>query len=396
MNMGNIHLVTGYAGKEHVTAADQGAFNAALLGHGQFVLNKGNHLSASMVTVNQIRVLDGDIYMQGRHIRLNEGGYADVAIENGTQGYMRHDLIVARYTRDEVSGVEDVNLVAIKGDSVTSSPADPECTFGDIIDGHAVLNEMPLYRVPLNGLNVGSLVPLFTVRDVNIPDMDEAKQDKTDKLTEESGIADADFLPFYDASVYGHRKTAWANIKAVLSSVFASKDHTHTLSALGAAASAHKHAATDINSGILPVTRGGTGVSSLPALFSALGAAKTELISYVGTGGTGANNPTVITCSFAPKVLVLIGSGSASTFSNAFVNDDVKHCNTMLPAALMPTEYAMGYGLGYDNVNHQLYGKRSSDGKTISWYDDGSHGVMPEAFAQCNHSDTTYYFLAIG
>lgn len=164
--MSNVHLVTGYAGQAHVTAADDGSFNTAIFGVGQYVLNVGNKLAASVVTNNKITVSDGDILMQGRHIRLNEGSTVDLTIDNGAQGKLRNDLIVARYTKDAVSGVEEVNLVVIKGTAVDSDPADPEYTSGDIINDHALSNDMPLYRVPLNGLTVGTLTPLFSVADL--------------------------------------------------------------------------------------------------------------------------------------------------------------------------------------------------------------------------------------
>jgi hypothetical protein len=171
MKLANLHLVTGYAGYEHVTAADQGAFNVAMLGSGQFVINKGNKLAASVVTNNKIRVADGDIYMQGRFIRLNEGTYVDLTIDNGAQGKKRNDLIVARYTKDSVSGVEEVNLVVIKGTAVasTSNPVDPAYNSSNIVEGKGSLNDMPLYRVPIDGVNVQTLVPLFTLKSILIP-----------------------------------------------------------------------------------------------------------------------------------------------------------------------------------------------------------------------------------
>lgn len=436
MNMGNIHLVTGYAGHEHVTAADQGAFNAALFGNRQIVLGKGNRFSASVVTVNKIRVLDGDIYMQGRYIRLNEGSYVDIAIENGTQGYKRNDLIVARYTKDEVSGVEDVNLVVIKGTNSTGTPVDPAHTIGNILENHAIVNDMPLYRVCLNGLNIDTLVPLFGVWEETLLSIDAAKQDKTNELAEETTVADGDFFPFYDSSVSGHRKMKWANIKAAFTNLFATKDHYHTLADLGAAASTHTHAATDINSGILPVTRGGTGVSSISALFSELGAAKashnhtasditsgvipasrggtgvaslsaletalgyarTELITYAGTGVAGAANPTTITCSIVPKVLMYIGykSNDGSAFYRPLHNVSAEKMNDMLPVSLLTTAYTKGFGFGVEDGNHTLYGKRSSDSKTVSWYDAGDNDTDPDPSAQCNRAGYTYYFLAIG
>lgn len=168
--MGNMHIVTGYRGENHVTAADVGSFNAAIFGTGQYVLNRGNKFSTTTVSNNKIRIADGDLLIQGRHVRLNEGSYVDLTIENGAQGYLRNDLIVARYTKNSNTGIEDVNLIVIKGTPAASSPADPAYTSGDIINNHVYQADMPLYRVPLNGLNVQTLVPLFTEASISFPD----------------------------------------------------------------------------------------------------------------------------------------------------------------------------------------------------------------------------------
>lgn len=159
--MANMHLVTGYAGQEHVTAADHGAFNAALIGTGQFVLEKGKVFEAQVISNNQIRVFDGELMMQGRFVRLNPDTYVDLTIENGTQAMLRNDLIVARYTKDTNTGVEAVNLVVIKGKPAESNPSDPEYTEGDVAGGSATMNDFPLWRIPLDGLNVGEPVSLF-------------------------------------------------------------------------------------------------------------------------------------------------------------------------------------------------------------------------------------------
>lgn len=159
--MGNLHLVTGHAGKAHVTAADHGSFNAAIFGEGNCVLNRGSRFAATVISNNSIRIADGDIVMQGRHIRLNEGSYVDLQIENGAQGTVRNDLILARYTKDSISGIEDCNLVVIKGNASTGSATDPEYTSGDIINDHVLIADMPLYRIPLDGLNVQTPVALF-------------------------------------------------------------------------------------------------------------------------------------------------------------------------------------------------------------------------------------------
>lgn len=159
--MGNLHLITGYLGREHITATDQAAFNAALIGTGQFVLKKGKVFEALVVSNNQIRIHDGELMMQGRFVRLNPDTYVDLAIDNGTQGKKRNDIIAARYTKDNVTGVEEVNLVVSKGTSVDSNPSDPTHTESDITNGEGLQHDFPLWRIPIDGLNVGEPVALF-------------------------------------------------------------------------------------------------------------------------------------------------------------------------------------------------------------------------------------------
>lgn len=161
--MGNMHLVTGYQGQDHVTAADHGSLYAAIFGNGSYVLDRGNKLAASVISSNKVRISDGDIVLQGRHIRLNEGAAVDLTIANGTQGYKRNDLVVARYTRNASTGVEEASLVVIKGTASTSAPADPAYNNGDILTDHAEVVDFPLYRVPLDGISVGTLEQLFEV-----------------------------------------------------------------------------------------------------------------------------------------------------------------------------------------------------------------------------------------
>lgn len=157
----NLHLVTGYAGEEHVTSSDEGSLNAALMGEGQFVMERGNQFAASIISNNKVRVADGDILMQGRHIRLKENTYVDLNFDNGTQGYKRNDLIAVRYTKDSTTDKEEANLVVIKGTPSETTPVDPEYLSGDIIHEHALKNDMLLYRVPFDGLNIQPIVALF-------------------------------------------------------------------------------------------------------------------------------------------------------------------------------------------------------------------------------------------
>lgn len=193
--MGNLHLVTGYGGKAHITAEDHGSFNAAILGSGNYVLDRGSKFSATVVSSNSIRIYDGDLLMQGRHVRLAENSYIDLTIENGTQGAQRNDLIVARYQKNTSTGVEECSLVVIKGTAAASNPKDPSYTSADIINNHAAQADFPLYRVPISGLTVGELVPLFTVIE-NVPALLSKKSAKYDDLVINNAIWEGNAAPY--------------------------------------------------------------------------------------------------------------------------------------------------------------------------------------------------------
>ena len=159
--MGNLHLVTGYAGTPHVASSDHGSLYEGLIRGGQFVMEAGANFAASIVSNNQIKVNDGELMMQGRHVKLTPGAYVDLAIENGAQGYLRNDLIVARYTRNTNNSIEECSLVVIKGTPVTSNPADPKYSSGSINANGALQHDFPLYRVSLSGLSITNLTALF-------------------------------------------------------------------------------------------------------------------------------------------------------------------------------------------------------------------------------------------
>ncbi len=153
------HLVTGYGGVEHVTAADDGSKNAGIAGIESYVLNTGSKFEAEVISSNLIKIKDGDAIQKGRHWRIAKNDYVECTIDNGLQGLKRNDLIVSRYSKNPDTGIESEEIVVVKGTS-SENPVTPEYETGDIYDGDLV-DEMPLYRVELDGLNIISVTPLF-------------------------------------------------------------------------------------------------------------------------------------------------------------------------------------------------------------------------------------------
>jgi hypothetical protein len=172
------HLITGFAGKEHITSADQGSFNAAVMGGGEFVLERGEQFRSQVISNNKVRIYDGDALMQGRHIIIDRNTYEETTHDNGTQGYKRIDLVVLTYEKNTVSNIESVKLEVIKGAPTESNPAVPEYTKGDILNSGASKNQMPLYKIPFDGLAIGEPVKLFST----VPTLEGMKKDVDKKV----------------------------------------------------------------------------------------------------------------------------------------------------------------------------------------------------------------------
>ena len=266
----SLHLVTGHAGREHITSADHGAFHNALLLSGSYVLNSGNKFSASVITNNTIKISDGELIMQGRHVRLQPGEYEEVTIENGAQDSARIDLIVARYVKDGTTGSENVSFVVIKGASVVSNPSVPAHIEGNILNG-VLTADFPLYRVPVDGLNVGELVTLFEVKDsfdkrIN-EIMDGTKKVGKAKDADKVGGHGADY---FSPSGHKHSKSEITDFPSTMTpSAHNQSASTITAGTLGGAVVANASAVANLGTkqirnisfGTTPLTEGS---SSLP------------------------------------------------------------------------------------------------------------------------------------
>lgn len=155
-----VHLVTGYAGRAHIKSEDDGAFNASFVGSDQYVMEFGNCFEATIIDNNTVRLSDGNGMMYGRYFRIEPNAHEDVTIDNGTSGKNRIDLICAVYRKNTSTGVETLTLDVIKGTETTGTATTPKYTNGDILQG-ATLNQMPLYKVKINGVVLKEVIPMF-------------------------------------------------------------------------------------------------------------------------------------------------------------------------------------------------------------------------------------------
>ena len=151
-------LVTGVGGHPHIDGDDIASLMTGLIGPDDCVLATGEGLPARMETSNTLSLGTGDLLMQGRHVRFASS--STVTVESGTPGMKRNDLLVCRYMKAS-DGVETASLVVLKGAPISGTPQDPVWEHGRIIEG-ATIADMPLYRIPLDGITVQTLQPMFT------------------------------------------------------------------------------------------------------------------------------------------------------------------------------------------------------------------------------------------
>ena len=156
-----IELVDGKAGVAHISSEDKAIIHQAKFSKSDVVYDWGDAFKCSMSSSNRATIGTGCASIQGLdwHITSAES----VAISNGSQGMKRNDIICAHYHRDSTSGIETVELVVLKGSPNATAAADPTIPSGKILLG-AGDAYMPLWRIPLDGITVGTPVRLFTPR----------------------------------------------------------------------------------------------------------------------------------------------------------------------------------------------------------------------------------------
>ena len=171
-------LVTGSHGGDdpHVESKHDALMYAAMLGRGGYILKTRNWtMKPTAKDANNITIPAWDLVVEGRQIYI--AAPTDVNIQSGSQGQKRRDLIVARYALNSGTGVETVTLEAIKGKPSAATPADPGIETGSIIGG-AIVSDLPLCRVNLDGITITSIDTLVNVM--------QPLEDVWDSLTQRS------------------------------------------------------------------------------------------------------------------------------------------------------------------------------------------------------------------
>ena len=157
-----MNIITGYRGEAHITADQIRDQNQGCFGSGSYILDVGSKLEATAISATSVQLEDGIISHQGCTASIPYGSTETVTIGNGTQGMLRIDLIVARYTKDAGTGVEDMELAVIQGTAAASNPSVPSYNQGSIHAGDSPV-DMPLFEVALDGVSIDSITQVAQV-----------------------------------------------------------------------------------------------------------------------------------------------------------------------------------------------------------------------------------------
>lgn len=141
-------IVDGMTGTKHISSDDLSALNVATIGKSNCVLKYGDDFKLTMASANSATLGTGVGMVGGK--RFWNQAATSLTVQSGTQGQKRNDLVVARYAKTS-AGVESITPVVIKGTPSTGTAADPATTS----------NDLKLWRIPLNGISVGTPVKLF-------------------------------------------------------------------------------------------------------------------------------------------------------------------------------------------------------------------------------------------
>ena len=174
-----MEVVTGKRGEVHITSAQIQNLNAGIFGADAVVLNVGEKLDGQIVSSNTVRVKSGHLINQGVQSCINTNEYEELTFTSGSSGQSRYDLICAHYTKDDTTGVEDVELVVVNGTPVTSgTPEVPSVTRGNILGG-ALEDYCPIHKVLIKGTSIDSVTLIPTIAGINQVDEKIEEIDKS-------------------------------------------------------------------------------------------------------------------------------------------------------------------------------------------------------------------------
>lgn len=197
-----MELITGTAGKPHVTSMQHRSIFEKIIGKGSYILNDNELLEPELQSNQSLRIRSGMLCHHGSISEVRKNTYDEVVIANGSQSMKRIDLVVARYKKDPETEVETMTWVVIQGTPAVDSPTAPAHMEGNMQDGD-LTDDCPVFKVYLEGIQVTKVEKLLNVLVENLSSLNSkidytfssiAWTNPTYDLIEKAGIV---YLSYY-------------------------------------------------------------------------------------------------------------------------------------------------------------------------------------------------------
>lgn len=158
-----MELITGAAGKPHITPLQDSMWHRGIVGMENCVFNYFTNFEATEVSATQVRIGAGIGQLQGRYFCIEPNKSDNVTISNVTSGYRRTDTICAKITVNESKKTEAASWEVVKGTPEVVGPewpAAPKIPQGEL-DSGSTEAYMAMYNVLIDGTSIYEIRPAY-------------------------------------------------------------------------------------------------------------------------------------------------------------------------------------------------------------------------------------------
>lgn len=137
-----------------VTAQMDADLFAGIIGNEKIVLAVGRQMEAAIIDNNTVRIYDGSLMCQGRHVCIEANTSEDFYIDTGEQGVTRYDIIGFRLYREDGNELCEQFTRKNVGESEDITEA--------VFRNGAEEVYISMYKVRLDGLTIAEITPMYS------------------------------------------------------------------------------------------------------------------------------------------------------------------------------------------------------------------------------------------